>query len=357
MKKIAHKFMKQLLILSFLFTITACVQDTGQGVSNNIHTIKGETMGTYYQVRYAGEEVEGLQSHVDSLLRVLDFELSTYNPKSVISRFNQNIDFNEIAKSQPTAHFIKNFTLAREIYEKTSGFFDPSVMPLVNYWGFGYDPEAAIQSVDSSAVDSLLQWVGFNKIIVGTMPDYWSIGKQFPSTQIDFSAIAKGYGVDEVAHLLEANQINNYLVDIGGEVVGKGYKSADNPWHIGIAVPLEEAAIADYMTAIPVENTAIATSGNYRNFHEIGGVKYSHTINPFTGFPERSRLLSASIKAADCATADAFATACMVAGLDKAFEMINNIPYLEGFFIYSDEKGVLQTKSTSGFPQSIPQNQ
>lgn len=330
--------------------MTACIQDTGQSTSQtSIQTIKGETMGTYYQVRYVGDKVEYLQDHIDSLLQVLDFELSTYNPESVITRFNQNDVFRDIASSQSIGHFTENFTLAREIYEKTSGFFDPSVMPLVNYWGFGYDPEKATKLVDSTTIDTLLHWVGFNKINVINTPDSWSIQKRFAPTKIDFSAIAKGYGVDQVADLLTSYQINNFLVDIGGEVVGKGYKSEDNSWQIGIAIPLEDASLSEYMEAVPVENIAIATSGNYRNFHTINGIKYSHTINPFTGFPERSQLLSASIMASNCATADAYATACMVAGLEKAFNMITNTPKLEGFFIYSDDDGQLKTKATSGF--------
>ena len=320
----------------------------------SIQTFSGKTMGTYYQIRYIGDNIEGLQVQIDSLLELLDFELSTYNPASVISKINKGEAFPEIQTSQSTVHFLKNFQLAKEIYKTTNGYFDPSVMPLVNYWGFGYDPSAMAQKVDTTKVDSIRQFIGFDKVqLLQPTKDaeLISIVKDNPSVQIDLSAIAKGYGVDQLAHLLETNGVDKYLVDIGGEVVGKGHKAINTPWYIGIATPLEGAVPSDYMAASVIENCALATSGNYRNFHEIDGVKYSHTINPFTGFPERSPLLSASIMAKDCATADALATACMVAGLENGYDMIDAISGVEAFFVYSDDNGELQTKATAGFPE------
>lgn len=337
------------LCVSFAF---ACKTDvTSTTATNNVQIVQGKTMGTYYRVSYMGAVLDSLPSRLDSLLDALNAELSTYIPSSVISRFNNNEDFAQIAATHPIQHFVNNFELAQEIHQVSNAYFEPSVMPLVNYWGFGYDPDARQQAIDSSKVDSLVQLVDFKSIHLDTSNGAWLIQKENPHTKIDFSAIAKGYAVDELARFLETLDIHNYLVDIGGEVSAKGHKKNNLPWVIGIATPLEKADAGEYMAALAVENMAVATSGNYRNYYEKDGVKYSHTINPTTGYPERSRLLSASIKAPNCAMADAYATACMVAGLDAAYEMVEKHTALEAYFIYSNDKGELLSKATAGFPE------
>lgn len=319
-----------------------------------VQAIQGETMGTYYKVSYVGTEIPNIKTSVDSLLVALNMEVSTYIPEAMISRFNHgDLPAIEAETLQAAPHFLANLKLSLKIAQATGGNFNPTIMPLVNYWGFGYTEKRPVTAIDSMKVDSLMAFVGLDKINYDSVihsPSAIQLDKSFAGTQLDFSAIAKGYGVDLVASYLRRRGINHYFVDIGGEVLAAGNKgSTDQPWRVGIAVPEEDASPTDMQVAIPLVDRAVATSGNYRNYYEVNGQKFSHTINPFTGYPERSNLLSASIMADDCATADGFATACMVMGLDAAYALIEAQTGLEGYFIYSDEKGQLQSKATEGF--------
>ena len=317
-------------------------------------------MGTYYRVTYIGAEGIVQQNQLDSLLVALNMEVSTYIPEALISRFNHgDLHAIDAETMQAAPHFLANLELSLDIAERTQSYFNPTIMPLVNYWGFGYTPKKPVTAVDSAKVDSLMAFVGIDKIDYDAKiwsPSAIQLDKSFPGTQIDFSAVAKGYGVDLLCEFLIQNGIEHFLVDIGGEVRAQGVKDeAQTPWRIGIAVPKEDASPTEMQTAVPLNNAAIATSGNYRNYYEANGQKFSHTINPFTGYPERSNLLSASVMANDCATADGLATAAMVAGLDRAFTMIDTMPQVEGYFIYGDEQGQLQVKMTSGFPKPAEQ--
>lgn len=339
------------LFLSLLL-LTGCRHENLS--ETKVQHIQGETMGTYYKVSYLGEEITNLKTSVDSLLVALNLEVSTYIPEALISRFNHgDLPAIEAETLQAAPHFLANLKLSLKIAQITGGNFNPTIMPLVNYWGFGYTPKHPVTAVDSATVDSLMTFVGLDKIDYDSVihsPSAIQLDKAFAGTQLDFSAIAKGYGVDLVAAYLRQRGIRNYFVDIGGEVVAAGNKgSSDQPWRVGIAVPKEDASPNDLQVAIPLVDKAVATSGNYRNYYEVKGQKFSHTINPFTGYPERSNLLSASILADDCATADGFATACMVLGLDKAYALIEAQAGLEGYFIYSDNEGQLRSKATKGF--------
>lgn len=347
MKTIYYPLFLSLLVLA------GCRSESPTPVSK-VQTIQGETMGTYYKVSYLGEEIIDLKTSVDSLLVALNMEVSTYIPEALISRFNHgDLPAIDAETLQGAPHFLANLKLSLEIAQATGGNFNPTIMPLVNYWGFGYTEKRPVTAVDSMKVDSLMAFVGLDKIDYDSVihsPSAIQLDKTSAGTQLDFSAIAKGYGVDLVASYLRRRGIYHYFVDIGGEVVAAGNKgSADQPWRVGIAVPKEEASPTDMQIAIPLTNRAVATSGNYRNYYEVNGEKFSHTINPFTGYPERSNLLSASILAEDCATADGFATACMVLGLEAAYALVEGQAGLEGYFIYSDAEGQLQSKATKGF--------
>jgi len=217
-------------------------------------------------------------------------------------------------------------------------------MPLVNYWGFGYTEKRKVTRVDSARIDSLQRLVGMENIFVRND----SLIKTYPGVQLDFSAIAKGYGVDQIAAFLETEGVRNFYVEIGGEVVAKGKSPRGDNWRIGISDPREGAGLQDIQTAVPLVDRALATSGNYRNVYEVNGQKYSHTINPVTGFPERSRLLSASVFAPDCMTADAYATACMVAGTEQALAFAKNNPEIEVYLIISTEDGGLDVRYSEG---------
>jgi thiamine biosynthesis lipoprotein len=349
---IKKPFIRVLLLFVSIVLLQNCRNtDTIAENTFSVHRVEGETMGTYYRVSYSGIERPELKTSLDSLLVVLNQEVSTYIPSSTISRFNYgDLPSLDQASLDAAPHFLANLQRAEEIAAVTEGYFNITIMPMVNYWGFGYTSKKPINGVDSVKVDSLMMFVGLDKYSFDQTPGQLQLTKAFPGTQIDFSAIAKGYGVDLLGDYLLQQGIKNYLVDIGGEAVAHGDKgSPDKPWRIGINTPREDAALNEIEVAVPLLNKAIATSGNYRNFYEVDGQKYSHTINPFTGYPERSNLLSASVLAKDCTTADAYATASMVMGLDKAYALIDSLPNVSGFFIYSDKQGNLQTRATSGF--------
>ena len=339
--------MNRYLAFLLLLLIVACRSTPD---NNTLSTIKfrGETMGTYYSVIYKDVQNANHQAAIDSLLKEINAELSTYIPTSTISSFNTGED-GVIVNQGTKKHFKMVFDRSKEIYEDSEGAFDPTVMPLVNYWGFGYTKKEP-KAKDEMAVDSLLQLVGFDKVDILELDGGAEIQyqKNEPQMQLDFSAIAKGYGVDQVGELLERRGVKHYLVEIGGELRARGKSKPDKHWTVGINTPKEGAKTQDVHTVVQLKEIAIASSGNYRNYYEENGVKYAHTINPKTGKPELSRLLSASVFATDCMTADAFATACMVLGLERADSLISGNDGLEAFFIYSDEKGELQTKASAG---------
>ncbi len=290
-------------------------------------TISGKTMGTTYNLTYLDEEGRNLQPAVDSLLVVFNNSLSTYIPDSEISQFNRQDSLEFKLPYLPVV-----LRASKAIYEKTGGAFDPTVGPLVNVWGFG---PGGPQLKDSTDISQLLRLVGFEKVIF----DQTGVRKTVPGLYLDFSAIAKGQGVDMVAALLEAKGISDYLVEIGGEVVAKGVNEKGELWKVGINRPEESASASDLHSIIALQNRAMATSGNYRNYYVKDSVKISHTINPATGYPVNHNLLSATVLADNCMTADAYATAIMVMGVDRAIALDSSIEEIEIFLIYDNGKG------------------
>ncbi len=309
-------------------------------------------MGTYYRVTYGDSLGRDFGPVFDSLLRDLNLQVSTYIDSSTISRFNRSIG--EFTVHPADSHFVANLEAARQVYTRSAGAFDPTVMPLVNYWGFGYTEKRPVTSVDSVRIAELMQAVGMDKVY-WSGPDEKVLRKALPGVQLDFSAIAKGYGVDLLGRWLEKKGIGNYLVDIGGELRARGRNARDAYWTIGINVPRENAGIDQIQTTVSLRDMSVATSGNYRNFYEVEGRKYSHTINPHTGFPERSTLLSASLLHEECTLADAYATACMVLGLEKALQLVDSTEGLEGYFIFGDNEGAFQVAYSAGYPVSTDQ--
>jgi len=314
--------------------------------------MQGKTMGTYYKITYYDSLDRTLQPGIDSLLAQLNQEVSTYIESSTISRFNQSekgipLSYNPYGKegNYENEHFQKNYSLAVSMYQFTDGNLDASVMPLVNYWGFGYSEKRKVTQVDSNRIDSLLQFVGMDMVDMASD----SLRKKLPGVQLDFSALAKGYGVDLIGDFLADRGIRHFFVDIGGEVVVSGKSPRDDNWRIGISDPRGDASLEDIQTSIPITNRAMATSGNYRNVYEVGEVKYSHTINPHTGYPERSSLLSATVLAPDCMRADALATACMVAGADQALEYAKSDDQVEVYLIIGLPDGSLDVRYSDGF--------
>lgn len=347
--------MRRTILYTLILILPGC-SSGDQPPSANYVRLQGRTMGTTYNVTYSDGQQRDFQAGIDSLLRIVNLEVSTYIEHSTISRFNQadsafHLSYDPRGREvggYPNRHFLANYFKAREVYEASEGYFDPTIMPLVNYWGFGYTPKKMVEAVDSTAIDSLMEFVGFGKVSLAVRGGDSLLLKAAPGVQLDFSALAKGYGVDAVARLLADQGIRHYMVEIGGEVVVRGQSPRGGDWKIGINVPREDAGKEDIQTAVPLHNQALATSGNYRNFYEVDGAKYSHTINPFTGFPERSTLLSASVFAPDCMAADAYATAFMAMGLDKAVDLASRLPGIEGYFLYNAEDGTLGVRYTDG---------
>ena len=289
---------------------------------------RGQIFGTFYSITYQCDN--DLQKEIEAELKKVDQALSMFNKESIISKINRNekVELNEM--------FLQVFTLAQKVSQDTDGAFDITVAPLVNAWGFGFKTG---DQPSVASIDSLMSTVGYNKISLKGR----QVFKENKNTMLDCSAIAKGYGSDVVAAFLKKRGIENFMVEIGGEVVTQGISEKRVPWRIGVTKPTEDSlSIGDELqTVLNVTNKAMATSGNYRNFYYKDGKKYAHTIDPKTGYPVQHSLLSATVLANNCATADAYATSFMVMGIEKAKSVRERHPELMAYFIYSDKKGEL----------------
>lgn len=288
----------------------------------------GLIFGTTYSVTYQCDE--DLQKEIEAELKKVDAEFSMFNSQSVVARLNNG------EKPELSNDFIDVFKLARQVSEDTNGAFDITVAPLVNAWGFGFKHE---QMPTKEQVDSLRQLIGYQYV---TLKDK-TIEMQKPGMMLDFSAIAKGYGVDVVARLLERHDIKNYMVEIGGEITTRGINPERVPWRIGVNKPNEDALDESHelQTILNVTDKSMATSGNYRNFYVKEGKKYAHTIDPKTGYPVQHTLLSATVLTDRCAKADAYATSFMVLGMDGAKQILERHKELMAYLIYTDSKGNL----------------
>ena len=294
------------LVLLIIGTVLIIRQQQSEPYQHN----KGFVFGTIYNVTY--QSSEDLQAEIEAEMKKVDLEFSMYNDSSTVARINRG----EMVKG--SAMFDELFQLSQTINKETDGAFDITVAPLVNAWGFGFKHE---QMPTPQQVDSLL------KI----------------RDQLDFSAIAKGFGSDVVARLLRSHGIQNFMVEIGGEVVTQGISDKRLPWKIGVTKPTDDSlsVSGELQTVLNVTDIAMATSGNYRKFYYKGGRKYAHTIDPKTGYPVQHSLLSATVLAKDCAVADAYATAFMVLGMDRAKEVLGRHPELMAYFIFATPEGGL----------------
>lgn len=325
-----------LIFVGFLFFVSSC--KTPDVYIYN----EGPIYGTYYHIVYESPKGKDLHEEIKEKLAEFDLSFSTFNPNSTISRINTNQEF------IPDQWFINCFKRSEEISKLTDGAFDITVAPLVNAWGFGFRHKEAITP---ELIDSLLMFTGYQKVRFkdGT------IMKDDRAIMLDMSAIAKGYTCDLIAGFLKANGCKNYMVEIGGEVVAKGVNAKNRIWSIGISKPDETGLLAlqEIQAIVKLPDRSLATSGNYRNFYEVDGKKYAHTIDPKTGFPVQHNLLSATVLADDCMTADALATAFMVLGLEKSVELSDKIPGIAVYFIYSDESGFNKIYMSENFRDNL----
>ena len=282
--------------------------------------------GTSYHVTYQSDS--DLSRGIKAELLKVDQSLSPFNEKSIITAINQN------RQVKPDSMFLDVYQLAMQISEETEGAFDITVAPLVNAWGFGF--KNGIQPAQQQ-VDSLMQMVGYQKV---SLVDGY-IRKKDPRTMLDCSAIAKGYGSDVVANYLRRHGVTNFMIEIGGEIVTSGLNPDRIPWKVGVTKPTDDSLNTSHelQTILNVTDMGMATSGNYRNFYYKGGKKFAHTIDPKTGYPVQHSILSATVLAKSCAMADAYATAFMVMGMEKAQKVLERHPELMAYFIYSDSDG------------------
>lgn len=302
----------------------------------------GEAQGTYYAMTYWDSNSRNFQLQIDSLLQRFDSSASTYKPASIISRVNNN---DTTVRTDSIFNVI--FRKAMEISEKTDGAFDITVGPLVNAWGFGFSSRI---KVNRHVIDSLLPLVNYRSVqLKGTR-----VRKDKPGIKLDYNAIAQGYSVDEIGRFLQSKGIVNFLIDVGGEVLARGQKQDATLWSVGIEKPALNADDDRKLQAIvKLKDKALSTSGDYRKYFIENGIRYAHTIDPHTGYPVQHTLLSASVIASDCMTADAYATAFMVMGLERSKAFLMRNPGLQVYFIYSDKKGEMRTYISPGFTQII----
>ena len=302
----------------------------------------GSVFHTIYHIKYEGSEI--LTEKIDAEFQKFNLSLNPFNPNSIISKVNRN----EAVEADDW--FIEVFNKAKEVSDHSEGIFDITCAPLVNLWGFGF---SKMDSVTPQMIDSIKQFVGYQKVRL----DGRKVVKDDSRILLNCSAIAKGYASDIIARLLEREGIENYMVEIGGEVTMKGVNQNGKCWRIGINKPEDDSTGVknDIEEVVQLcKKGGVATSGNYRNYYIKDGKKYAHTIDPRTGYPSEQSILSATIVAEDCITADAYATAFMAMGLEEAREAAKNIPDIEYYVIYSDENGKHQIEYSTGMLQYLP---
>lgn len=323
---------KTSIFLLFALIIVSCNK-------SNYKVTEGYTQGTTYRIIYESEN--NYDNKIRELLKEFDFVLSNYNDSSMITHINNNVPNVELNKI-----FVTFYNKSKYSYKKTNGFFDITVGPIVKAWGFGAKEE---YNCDSTTIDSLLQYVGMNKIKIENN----RLIKENPNIFINSNAIAQGQSVDFIAEFFDSQNINNYLIEIGGELRTKGLNNESMTWRIGIDKPVEGLEHRELQAIVSLDNKSLATSGNYRKFVIHEGKKYSHSINPKTGYPVKDKILSATIVTTECSIADAYATACMVMGFDLAKEFVAKHEDVEAYFIYSGKNGKFETYATEGFKKFV----
>jgi FAD:protein FMN transferase len=293
--------------------------------------LQGETMATTYHVSYFDTANRNFQTSLDSLLKVVNKSINNYDSTSEVSRFNRSAEGLDIS----LPYLLPALKIAKQVFTASNGAFDMTVLPLVNAWGFGPDKKV---SNDSTVIDSLKTFIGFEKISFTET----RLSKTDGRTQLDFGGIGQGYGADVLADFLRGKGIENFLVELGGEGVAAGTNLATgNPWQIGILDPNSTREQQFFKAYAALRNKAFTTSGNYFNYKIVDGKKYSHTIDPSTGYPVSKALLSATVFAPTCTEADAWGTAFMVMGHEKAIELLAQHPELEVLLFYTAEDGTV----------------
>lgn len=307
--------------------------------------LSGKTMGTTYHIKVVAtpfQKTDSLQTKIDGLLDDINQSMSIYRKNSQISRFNQMTTVGK--KLAVSADFIKVMTVAEKLYHLTAGAWDGTVQPLMKLWGFGGKLKALTVPIPQQ-INAVLKQTGFDSIKIDPKG---FLTKTRADVTLDLGSIAKGYGVDRVAELLRENGFKSFIVEIGGEIYAAGTKANGQNWLAGINRPSSDAALNDICKIVPLKNQALATSGNYRQFFEVDGIRYGHIIDPKTGYPVKNRIVSVSIVADNCTLADGLATAVMVMGTKKGIALIQRLDNVEGLILEKDVGGGLKVFSSPG---------
>ncbi|GGD24645.1 FAD:protein FMN transferase [Hyunsoonleella pacifica] len=334
--------MKKVLVLCIAllpFLVFSCKQDVSKKDDNleKNTSLSGTVFGTSYSIIYDDEVNYIIQ--FDSLFAAINASLSTYIPNSDISKLNRN----ELVEVDQ--HFKNVFSASKMIYKATQGVFDPTIGDVVNAWSFGAEENKFL--TDSTTIDGLMEYVGFDNVKLEE-----SKVVKLPNTYLEFNAIAKGYGVDAISEFLESKNINNYLVEIGGELRVKGKnKEKHKPWRVGLDEPRFDGGQTVFK-AISLKDEAMATSGTYRKFKvDENGNRFAHIIDTKTGYPSKTNILSVSVIAKDCMTADGYATAFQAMGIDGVTTFLKSYPELKVFLIFENKANELETLALNGFPE------
>lgn len=334
--------MKKLTALFFLVLLSISCKNEGP----QANTYTGNALGTTYQVKYFSSENFNTEKALDSIFKVINSSMSTYQDDSDISRINSGAEDVKV-----DVHFQNVFRYSERVFKESNGYFDPTVGSLVNAYGFG--PDKPLNEPDEAVLDSIRKLVGFEKV---SLTNDNTIQKENPNVYLDFNAIAKGYTIDVIAEYLDKQNVENYLIELGGELVAKGQNlERESPWMVAIDNPQQTDAERTLQTVLALKNRAMATSGNYRKFRidSISGNRYVHTINPLTGKAKKSNLLSASVLAENCTLADGYATAFMALGYEKSLEMLEELENVDVYFIYVDEAESIRVFTSNGFEEAL----
>ena len=322
---------KAFLVIIGLLTLASCNKQPQKVV------LQGLAQGSYYAVTYFDDEGRNFQQEIDSIFHAVDMSVNLWVDSSVISNVNRNEDVTL------DAIFIDNFNIAQEAARLSDGYFDPTISPVVVAWGFSYKNG---DSITPQLIDSLKRLVDYRNIRI----ENGRIVKENPAMQLDFNAIAQGYTSDMIAHFLDSRGIKNYLVDTGGEIMAKGEKPNAQPWIVGIEKPAENwDSERTVQTRVALRNKGLVTSGSTRKYVERDGKRYSHCIDPTTGYPVEHQVLSATVLAENSVWADALASICMVMGMEQSLPLIESMDGVEAYYIFVNEKNELETFATEGF--------
>ena len=337
--KLYNTFYKHILLFLFTILLISC-KSSSKEAELTYYQESGEIFHTTFHIKY--EYDRSVREEIMEALQRFDDSLNPFKENSIIGKVNNNVPV------KLDSMFLKVFNKSMEVARITDGKFDITASPFINAWGFGFKD---MDNVTKEKIDSMKPFVGYNKIRI----ENGEIVKDDPRVQINTSGISKGYSCDVVAYMLQELGIKNYMVEIGGEITMKGVNEKGNCWRIGIDKPTDDSTAMrrELQIILSICDKAVATSGNYRNYYMKDGVKYSHTIDPLTGYPSEQNILGATIIADDCMTADAYATAFMAMGLDKSVGVAHKIPGLHYYFIYVKPDGSVDSMFSDEFDQFL----